>query len=161
MSAGLHARPATALAGAESEGSFTRTESALSRSRQGRAAYEAERRSAVPIRRDFLVVYRRKVFQSGGVFSPHFSFPRYSLFCCGATVRCCIFSFVHINLTMYAHACSVRVVLLDVAWSSWPCRSPVGTCFVCTICSVRSLLVSESVAGGTASRSISNTVYQR
>ena len=43
MSTGLHARRATGLTVAESEKSFTQTESVARWSREGRAAYEAER----------------------------------------------------------------------------------------------------------------------
>ena len=43
MSTGLHARQATGLTVAESEASFTRTESVARWSLEGRAAYEAER----------------------------------------------------------------------------------------------------------------------
>ena len=43
MSTGLHAGRATGLTAAEREGSFTRTESVARWSREGRAAYEAER----------------------------------------------------------------------------------------------------------------------
>ena len=47
MSIVFHARRATGLIGAEREESLTRTESVARWSREGRAAYEAERRSAV------------------------------------------------------------------------------------------------------------------
>ena len=47
MSTGLHVRRATELTGAEREEIFTRTESVARWSRERRAAYEAERRSAV------------------------------------------------------------------------------------------------------------------
>ena len=43
MSIGLHARRATGLTVAESEESFTRTESVARWSGEGRAAYKAER----------------------------------------------------------------------------------------------------------------------
>jgi len=43
VSTGLHARRATGLTVEEREGSFTRTESVARWSREGRAAYEAER----------------------------------------------------------------------------------------------------------------------
>ena len=43
VSTGLHARQATGLTVAEREESFTRTESVARWSREGRAAYEAER----------------------------------------------------------------------------------------------------------------------
>ena len=53
MSTGIHARRATERTGAEREEIFTRTESLARWSREGRAAYEAERRSAV---RFFLLI---------------------------------------------------------------------------------------------------------
>ena len=59
MSTGLHA---TGLTVAESEESFTRTESVARWLRKGRAAYEAERESLLF---GFLHFDRCKVFQSG------------------------------------------------------------------------------------------------
>ena len=63
MSTGLNASWATGLTVAESEESFTRTESVARWSREGRAAYEAEREA---LRFVFILVFDRcKVFQSG------------------------------------------------------------------------------------------------
>ena len=104
MRTGLHARRATGLTVAESEGSFTRTESVARWSREGRAAYEAEREA---LRFDFFLFFlrdRRKVFQSGRKLLHErgrgFSFlPDCFLFhfhCFrSAAVPCCAFSFVH------------------------------------------------------------------
>ena len=63
MSTGLHARRATGLTVAESEESFhTRTESVAKWSREGRAAYGAEREALLFI---FFFSDRCKVFHSG------------------------------------------------------------------------------------------------
>ena len=60
MNAGLNAWRATGLTVAEREESFTRTESVARWTREGRAAYEADR-SSVDF---FFLCDRRKVFQS-------------------------------------------------------------------------------------------------
>ena len=62
MSTGLHAARATGLTVAEREESFTRTESEARWSREGRAAYVAEREALLF---DFFSFDRCKVFQSG------------------------------------------------------------------------------------------------
>ena len=66
VSTGLHARRATGLTVAESEESFTRTESVARWSRDGRAAYEAEREALLYVFLSFLIFDffdLRKVFQ--------------------------------------------------------------------------------------------------
>ena len=65
MSTGLHARPATGFTVAEKEESFTRTESVVGWSRDGRAAYEAERREK-PCCSIFFFFDRCKVFHQAG-----------------------------------------------------------------------------------------------
>ena len=62
VSTGLYARRVTGLTVAESDVSFTRTESVARWPREGRAAYEAEREDLLFF---FFFFDRCKVFQSG------------------------------------------------------------------------------------------------
>ena len=63
MSTGLNARQATGLTVAESKENFTRIESVARWSREGRAAYEAEREALLYDFFSFCFFDRRKVFQ--------------------------------------------------------------------------------------------------
>ena len=69
MSTGLNARRATRLTVAKGEESFTRTESMTRWSREGRAAYEAEKEAL--LFDFFCLFYLCKVFQSGRKFVHH------------------------------------------------------------------------------------------
>ena len=65
MGTGLHARRATGVTVAEMEESFTRTASVVRWSRDGRAAYEAEREALLF---NFFIFDRCKVLQSSSKF---------------------------------------------------------------------------------------------
>ena len=107
MSIGLHPRRATGLTVAESEESFTRTESVARWSREGRAAYEAEREAllffcfcfffdrsvqGVPIRQKIIKLFQEK---DGDIFFPPiFSVSFYFVFTvllCRCGVLCFLF----------------------------------------------------------------------
>ena len=95
MSTGLHARQATGLTGLESEETFTRTKSVARWSREGRAAYKAERSSAVrllfqptqrtPIRREIITS------EGTGIASPFQIFVSPPLFSRCCAVLCFLF----------------------------------------------------------------------
>ena len=99
MSTGLHARRATGLPGAEREESFTQTESVAKGSPEGRAAYEADRRSPV-----FFFTDTRCSNQAGDNYirgsDDFFSFGNFRFYFLHRFYRavpCCAFSFVRIK----------------------------------------------------------------
>ena len=127
MSTGLHARRATGLTVAEREESFTQTESVARWSREGRAAYEAERSSVIRFyfyrRKD--VPTRREIIASEGAgifFIPNFSKNMFNFHCFRGAVPCCDFSFVQIKsrkeVCTSMHATS-GLFSLDGTWSPW------------------------------------------
>ena len=100
VSTRLHARRSTGLTVADSEESFTRTESVASWSREGWVGYEAEREALLYVF-IFLFFDRCKVFQSdiklfhkgAGIFVLFNFFGSFSLFsrCCYCAVLCFLF----------------------------------------------------------------------
>ena len=108
MSTGLHVRRAAGLTVAERKESFARTESVARWSREGRAAYEADREPLLFDLYIFFFLTRCKVLRSGRkllhergrrfFFFPNFWVHFHCFWC--AAVPCCAFSFVHRSADM-------------------------------------------------------------
>ena len=105
MSTGLHAKLATGLTVAESEERFTRTESVARLSRQGWAAYEAEREALLLIFFSFVTGVRcsnqtERYCMRGRVFCFFFSKVSVSFF---IFLRCCCAVLCFLFLTYSNH----------------------------------------------------------